>query len=196
MSREDEARLADRLIAGDPSAFRDLVEAYKRKVYGLAYEMTRNHADAEDISQVSFMKVHRSIRTIKPGRGLNTWLYRIVYNTALDHTRKKSFFPKEALPPLASVLPFSEPPDPSVGPEKAAEIACLRSRIDEALTKVSERERAAFILRHYHGLKMKEIAQALGVSLGAAKSYLFRSIQKLQKELTEVKLCLDNGDHP
>src|SRR5512135_1269851 len=55
MSREDEARLADRLIAGDPSAFRELVEAYKRKVYGLAYEITRNHAHAEDAPQVAVM---------------------------------------------------------------------------------------------------------------------------------------------
>jgi RNA polymerase sigma-70 factor (ECF subfamily) len=142
------------------------------------------------------MKVHRSIRTIQTGRGLNTWIYQIVYNTALDHIRKKPFYPKEALPSLASALPFAEPPDPSAGPEKAAEIACLRRQIDEALAKVSERERAAFVLRHYHGLKVMEIAQALGVSLGAAKSYLFRSIRKLQKELAEVKLCLGNGDHP
>jgi len=194
MSREEEARWADRLIAGDPSAFRDFVEAYKRKVYGLAYEMTRNHDDAEDISQVSFMKVHRSIGTIRPGRGLNTWLYQIVYHTSLDHIRKKSFYPREALPSLASEPLFNEPPDPAAGPERAAEAACLRRRIDEALAKVSERERAVFILRHYHDLKVKEIALALGVSLGAAKSYLFRSIRKLQKELADAQPCLDNGD--
>ena len=196
MSRKDEARWADRLIAGDPSAFRDFVEAHKRKVYGLAYEMTRNHADAEDISQVSFMKIHRSIGTIKPGRGLNTWLYRIVYNTAIDHIRKKSFYPREVLPSLASEPLFDGPPDPAAGPEKAAEAACLRRRIDEALTKVSERERAVFILRHYHDLKLKEIAQSLGVTLGTAKSYLFRSLRKLKNELADAELASDTGDKP
>jgi RNA polymerase sigma-70 factor (ECF subfamily) len=196
MSREEEARWADRLIAGDPSAFRDFVEAYKRKVYGLAYEMTRNHDDAEDISQVSFMKVHRSIGTLKPGLGLNAWLYRIVYNTALDHIRKRPFYPREALPSLASEPHFDGPRDPAPGPEKAAEAACLRRRIDEALTKVTERERAAFILRHYHDLKVKEIAQTLGVSLGTAKCYLFRSLRKLQKELADAETCLDTGDRP
>lgn len=196
MSREEEARWADRLIAGDPSAFRDFVEAYKKKVYGLAYEMTRNHDDAEDISQVSFMKVHRSIGTLKPGLGLNAWLYRIVYNTALDHIRKRPFYPREALPSLASEPHFDGPRDPAPGPEKAAEAACLRRRIDEALTKVTERERAAFILRHYHDLKVKEIAQTLGVSLGTVKCYLFRSLRKLQKELADAETCLDTGDRP
>ncbi len=196
MSHKDEARWADLLIAGDPSAFRDFVDAHKRKVYGLAYEMTRNHADAEDISQVSFMKVHGAIRTIKPGRGLNTWLYQIVYNTAIDHIRKRSFYPRESLPSLASDPHFDGPPDSGAGPERAAEVASLRRRIDEALTKVSERERAVFILRHYHDLKMREIAQSLGVSLGTAKSYLFRSIRKLQKELAGAEPYPDNGDRP
>ncbi len=196
MSRQDEARWADRLISGDPSAFRDFVEAHQRKVYGLAYEMTRNHADAEDISQVSFMKVHKSIETIKSGRGLNAWLYRIVYNTAIDHIRKRPFFPREAEPSLAAEPLYDGPPDPGAGPEQAAEDSCLRRRIDEALAKVSERERAAFILRHYHDLKLKEIAEALGISLGSAKSYLFRSLRKLQKELADSELPLDTGDRP
>jgi RNA polymerase sigma-70 factor (ECF subfamily) len=192
MSRESDAGLAERLVAGDPSAFRDLVEAYKRKVYGLAYEMTQNHTDAEDISQISFMKVHKSVGTIDPSLGLNTWLYRIVYRTALDHIRKRTFFPKNVLP---SLVPLScDPPDSSQSPESAAEVASLRRRVDEALAKISRRERAALILRHYHGLKIKEIAQTLGVSLGSAKSYLFRALRKLQKELAKTEICLGRGD--
>lgn len=187
MSREDEARWADRLITGDPSAFRAFVEAHQRKVYGLAYEMTRNHADAEDISQVSFMKVHKSIGTIKKGSGLNSWLYRIVYNTTLDHIRKRPFYPREAGPSLGGEALFDGPPDPGAGPEKAAEASALRRRIDEALARISERERAVFILRHYHDLKVREIAKTLGISLGSAKSYLFRSLRKLQEQLSEAE---------
>jgi RNA polymerase sigma-70 factor (ECF subfamily) len=196
MSREDEARLGDRLIAGDPSAFRDLVTAYQRKVYGLAYEMTRNHADAEDISQVTFMKIHRSIGTLKPGLGLKTWIYQIAHNSAIDHIRKKRFFPAQAQPALSSVPLFEDPADPSAGPEQEAETAGLRRRIDEALGGFSERERAVFILRHYHDLKLKEIAEALHVSLGTAKSYLFRSLRKLQKTLDDLEPRLDKGDRP
>jgi len=196
MSREDEARMADRLIAGDPSAFRDLVTAYQRKVYGLAYEMTRNHADAEDISQVTFMKIHRSIGTFKPGLGLRTWIYQIAHNSAIDHIRKKPFFPAEARPSPVSLPKFDDPADPSAGPEQEAEAASLRRRVDEALDGFSERERAVFILRHYHDLKLKEIAEALHVSLGTAKSYLFRSLRKLQRSLGDLEPRPDKGDTP
>jgi RNA polymerase sigma-70 factor (ECF subfamily) len=194
MSREDDYHLAERLVSGDPSAFRDFVEAYKRKVYGLAYEMTRNHADAEDVSQVAFMKVHRSIDTIQPGRGLAAWLYQIVYRTALDHIRGRSFFPKEAVSSPSKAALYGEPADPSAGPDKEVETACLWRRIDEALAKISTRERAVFVLRHYQGLRVKEIAEALGISLGSAKSYLFRALRKLQKELAETEMCPDEGD--
>ncbi len=196
MSRKEEAHWADRLISADPSAFRDFVEAHRRKVYGLAYEMTRNHADAEDISQISFMKVHRSIGTIRRGGGLNAWLYRIVYNTALDHIRKRPFYPREAVPSLGGEPLFDGPPDPGASPEKTAEASALRRRIDEALTKVSERERAVFILRHYHDLKVREIAKALGISLGSAKSYLFRSLRKLQEELSDAGTTPDSRGKP
>lgn len=189
MSREDEARLADRLIAGDPSAFRELVEAYKRKVYGLAYEMTRNHADAEDISQVTFMKIHRSLGTLKPGLGLSTWIYQITRNAALDHLRARAARPHGTLDGGAA----AEPADPALGPEAKAEAACLRCRIDQALAGFSERERAVFVLRHYHDLKVREIARTLGISLGSAKSYLFRSLRKLHREL-EAAPCPEEGE--
>lgn len=194
MSREDEARLADRLRTGDPSAFRELVEAYQRKVYGLAYEITRNHDDAEDVSQVAFMKIHRALGTLKPGYGLNTWVYQVVRNAALDHIRKRSAGPREAAASLSALPPSCEPSDPAAGPEKAAESASLRRRIDEALVNFSERERTALVLRHYHGFKVREIAQTMGISLGAVKSYLFRAIHRLQRELEAAETCPGDGE--
>ena len=183
MSREDEARLAERLAAGDPSAFRELVEAYKRKVYGLAFEMTRNHADAEDVSQVAFMKIFNARETLPPGCGLSTWIYQVVHNAALDLIRKRSSHPITSLTTFDSASPAAEPVEPGAGPEDAAETAGLRRRIDGILAGFSAREREAFVLRHYHDLKVREIALAMGISLGAVKSYLFRSLRKLQEEL-------------
>ncbi len=196
MSREDEARLADRLIAGDPSAFRELVEAFKTRVYGLAYEMTRNHTDAEDISQITFMKIHKAAGMLKPGLGLRTWVYQVTHNSAVDHLRKKAFYPRAATAPPSFSRDFHEPADPAPGPEKAAESACLRRRIDQVLAGFSAREREAFVLRHYHDLKIKEIAGAMGVSLGAAKCYLFRSIQKLQRGLDDAEPRPGDGERP
>ncbi|MBM3311248.1 MAG: RNA polymerase sigma factor [Candidatus Aminicenantes bacterium] len=171
----------DRLAAGEAEAFRKLVEAYKRRFYGLAYEFTRNGPDAEDVSQAAFIKVFRSIRTFRKGANLNSWLYRIVVNAAIDHLRKRSFFPASF-----SGAVDVERTGPSEDPARRAEAALLREKIDRALEAVSEREKAAFLLRHDHGLDLKEIAEVLGVSLGAVKSYLFRSVRKIQKEVEYV----------
>jgi RNA polymerase sigma-70 factor (ECF subfamily) len=174
--------LADRLAARDPEAFRELVETYKKKFFGLAYEFTRNPADAEDVSQMAFIKVFRSIDTFKKGSSLNSWLYRIVANTAIDHIRKRPFFPA-GFPESAIAAPGTNGEDPAASAERRQ----LRGRIERALGAVSERERMAFILHHDHGFSLKEIAEIQGVSLGSVKSYIFRSIRKLQKELSAVE---------
>lgn len=174
--------LADRLAARDPEAFRELVETYKKKFFGLAYEFTRNHADAEDVSQMAFIKIFRSIDTFKKGASLNSWVYRIVANTAIDHIRKRPFFPA-GFPESDSAATRNESEDPAASAERRQ----LRARIERALGAVSERERMAFILHHDHGLNLKEIAEIQGVSLGSVKSYIFRSIRKLQKELSALE---------
>jgi RNA polymerase sigma-70 factor (ECF subfamily) len=177
--------LAERLLAGEPAAFRDFVESYKRRVYGLAFELTRNHADAEDVSQTVFIKVFRSIETFQRGASLNAWLYRICVNSAIDHLRKRSFFPAEK----AAQVPKTAVADP----EREAEHALLQRKIDAALARISEREKTVFLLRHYHDLSLKEIAEALGLTVGAVKSYLFRSIKKLQRELGVVPAPFRQG---
>ena len=177
--------LEARLRQGDPDAFRLLVEAYKRKFYGLAYQYTRNHADAEDVSQTAFIKVFRSIGTFKAGSSLNAWLYRVVVNTAIDHIRKRSFYPETlARPEEAGTASGS--PDPA----RSAEAALLRKKLDAALERISERERTAFLLRFDHGLNLQEIADVLDVSVGSVKSYLFRSGRKLRRELAGAGLRL------
>ena len=191
-----EKQLAERLIQGAPGAFREFVEAYKKRIYGLAFELTRNHADAEDVSQSVFIKVFRSIGTFQRDARLNSWLYRITVNAALDHLRKRSFFPEEkarALPGRLAddSLPRSSAPPGDPGAE--AEAVLMRRKIDEALDRVSDREKAVFLLRHYHDLSLKEIAEALGLTVGSVKSYLFRSIKKLQKELGPVPAPIEPG---
>jgi RNA polymerase sigma-70 factor (ECF subfamily) len=196
MSLEEENRLAGRLIRGESGAFREFVETYKRKVYGLAYELTKNHADAEDVSQVAFMKVHKSIGTFQKDASLNSWLYRIVVNTAIDHIRKRPFFPAdktEAVPGRFADDGIQTVTDRSGDPQHEAESALMQKKIENALDQISEREKTVFLLRHYHDLNLKEIAGALGISLGSVKSYLFRSIKKIQKELGVSQTPLEPG---
>jgi RNA polymerase sigma-70 factor (ECF subfamily) len=185
-AEDRDSELARRIALGDRAAFRDFVESHKRPVYALAYRIAGNHADAEDISQDVFVKMIRSAASYDGSSRLSTWVYRITANTAIDHLRRR-----RQAPASYREVPIDDPAQGAArdevvsgrNPAREAEASLLRTRIERALARVSERERAAFVLRHYHDLDIKEIAEALDISLGAVKSYLFRAVRKLQKEL-------------
>jgi RNA polymerase sigma-70 factor (ECF subfamily) len=183
----DERSLIEGMARGDRAAFREFVERYKKKVYYLALDMVGNAVDAEDISQEVFLKVFRSFATFRKGAKLSSWLYRVTYNASIDHIRRKKFVPE----PVGDEVLESRSRDENAGllrggavdPARSAESSQLQARIARALEKVSPQEKAVFLLRHYDELMLKDIASSLGLSIGSVKSYLFRAVRKLQKEL-------------
>ena len=182
----DESAIIEGMARNDPRAFRELVERYKKKVYFLALDMAGNPVDAEDISQEVFLKVHRSFATFRRGAKLGSWLYRVTYNAAIDHLRSRGAVPEpvedevlESRSREGAAVAQSRSSDPVA----AAEASQLQARIAKALDKVSPQEKAVFLLRHYDDLMLKDIASTLGLSIGSVKSYLFRAVHKLQKEL-------------
>jgi RNA polymerase sigma-70 factor (ECF subfamily) len=180
----EEKELVERLSRGDRDAFRELVETYKRKMYYVALDMVGDPADAEDISQEVFLKAFRGFKTFRQGAKLSSWLYRIAYNASIDHLRRKSLVPvaaEEAVLDSGSGG-FSENPG-AVDPAVTAETRLLRAKVEKALGKVSSQERTVFMLRHYNDLMLDEIAETMQISIGSVKSYLFRCVQKLRKEL-------------
>ena len=183
----DETTLIDGLARGDERAFRELVERYKKKVYFLALDMVGNRVDAEDISQEVFLKVFRSFATFRKGAKLGSWLYRVTYNASIDHIRRRNAAPEAVADEVLEAVPQNASAGPAwtsvEDPAKAAEHKLLQDRIARALDKVSPQEKAVFLLRHYDDLMLKDIASSLGLSLGSVKSYLFRAVHKLQKEL-------------
>ena len=185
----EESKLIDRLSRGEPGAFRELVELYKKKVYYLALEMARNAADAEDISQEVFLKAFRSFGTFKKEARLGSWIYRITYNASIDHLRRLSLQPESA---DGAVLDGGEPVEPGgprrrdLDPGRIAEHRLLREHVDRALLKLSLQERMVFTLRHDNDLMLDEIAEVMDISVGSVKSYLFRSLRKLRSEMAGV----------
>jgi len=186
MDLMDENTIIEGMARGDQRAFRELVERYKKKVYYLALDMAGNAVDAEDISQEVFLKVYRSFSTFRRGAKLGSWLYRVTYNAAIDHLRSKGAVPEpvddqvlESRSAGGAGLAQGRMPDPAA----AAEASDLQRRIARALEKVSPQEKAVFLLRHNEDLMLKDIAETLGLSIGSVKSYLFRAVRKLQKEL-------------
>jgi RNA polymerase sigma-70 factor (ECF subfamily) len=186
MNQAEDAILAERLARGDRAAFREFVDNHKRPIYSLAYRMTGNHADAEDVSQEVFVRIIRSIATFDHGAKFSSWIYRITVNASIDYLRRRRLAPS-AFKEVRIDDPAQEAARTEVvsgrNPAREAESRLLGAKIECALRSVSERERAAFILRHYHELDLKDIAETMDVSMGAVKSYLFRAVRKLKKEL-------------
>ena len=182
----EEHAIIDGLARGDQAAFRELVETFKRKVYFLALDMVGNPVDAEDVSQDVFLKIHRSFRTFKKDAKLGSWIYRITYNACIDHLRKKQSAPAAVGDEVLEARLHAEPAmpvSPAFDPARAAESGLLQDSINLALEKVSPQEKAVFLLRHYEDYMLKDIAKTLDLSVGSVKSYLFRAVKKLQKEL-------------
>ncbi|OGD17847.1 MAG: hypothetical protein A2Y69_07430 [Candidatus Aminicenantes bacterium RBG_13_59_9] len=181
----EEKELVERLSAGDPAAFRELVEAYKKKMYFFALDMVGDPADAEDISQEVFLKAFRGFRTFKRDARLGSWLCRIAYNTSVDHLRRRPLIPETMEDAVldSGSDGFRELP-PSSDPARTAETRLLGVRVERALQNVSDRERTVFLLRHYNDLRLDEIAEAMQISVGSVKSYLFRCLRKLRKEFS------------
>jgi len=183
----DESTLIAGLARDDERAFREFVEGYKKKVYFLALDMAGNPVDAEDISQEVFLKVFRSFSTFRKGAKLSSWLYRVTYNASIDHLRRRAAAPEPVADDVLDSRSGSEAGLPGAAaatdPAMTAESRLLQERIARALGKVSPQEKAVFVLRHYDDLSLKDISSSLGLSVGSVKSYLFRAVHKLQKEL-------------
>jgi RNA polymerase sigma-70 factor, ECF subfamily len=191
MDPMDENAIIEGMARGDQRAFRELVDRFKKKVYFLALDMAGSPVDAEDISQEVFLKVYRSFGTFRKGAKLGSWLYRITYNASIDHLRRKGAAPQAMADEIIEASAGSDAGLPRHGaadPAAALESRQLQDRIARALDKVSPQEKAVFVLRHYEDLQLQDIALSLGLSVGSVKSYLFRAVRKLQKELGTTAL--------
>ncbi|MBK5292235.1 MAG: RNA polymerase sigma factor [Acidobacteriia bacterium] len=168
--------LVARVQSGDHHAYRYLVERYSRGVFRLAYRMTGSEQDAEDIVQESFLKAFRQMHRFESRSGFGTWLYRITANCALDFLRLRQRHAEATgeMPGLTSAEP---------APDRLTYSSELRLGIADALGTLSPQERAAFVLRHYQGCGIQEIAGSLNLSETAAKNTVFRPVQKLRRHL-------------
>jgi len=170
--------------AGDDEAFGALVERHSRAVFRLAFRMTGNEQDAEDVVQETFLNAYRRLRRFELRSSFGTWVHRIAVNCSLDLIRARQREaerrrPAEAAPgrDLLSV-PAGDPT-----PERRALSAELRQRLEAALGELSPMERAAFVMRHLEGLSIDEIGRMLGRRPDAAKNCVFRAVQKIRRAL-------------
>jgi len=188
-SIESDAIAVERTLAGDRDAFRILVERHSRNVYRLAYRMTGNQQDAEEVVQEAFLRAYQKLSQFASRANFGTWVYRIAANYAIDRMRqKKSEDSNRALPARETedgveMDLMSTVPDGGPSPERLAQSGQLAVQMRRALTQLTPAERTAFVMRHWGGSGIEEIAEALKSSTSAAKNTVFRSVQKLRKTL-------------
>ena len=182
MERTEALLIAD-LCEGDETALAPLVEKYKRMVYRLAMQITKNHADADDVMQETFIKVYRSIRTFRKDAAFETWLYRIAVNEALNFVKRRER-QREFTLETASEAEYEAitryrtqiDNDPHAHAEKAE----LRHHVTEAVNNLSLKHRTVVILHEFEGLTHAEIASILNCSEGTVRSRLHYARKKLR----------------
>lgn len=168
---------------GDRDAFHTLVERHARAVYHLAFRMTGNPSDAEDMVQETFLKAWKQIGKFDGRASFGTWLHRICANCSLDFIRSRKR--KQESQDPEDILLRVETASPS--PERLTQSSQITAMLLPALNDLSDMERSAFILRHYDGMAIEEIATALSVQPGAARHSIFRAVQKLRRALEPAR---------
>ncbi|WP_323959002.1 RNA polymerase sigma factor SigE [Arthrobacter sp. JZ12] len=161
-----------------PPSWEEVVRDHSPKVYRLAYRLTGNKYDAEDLTQEVFVRVFRSLANFKPGT-LDGWLHRITTNLFLDQARRKNRIRFDGLADDAeSRLPTTHP-----SPERSFEFNNLDLDVQSALEELPPDFRAAVVLCDLEGLPYDEVAKALGVKLGTVRSRIHRGRTILREKL-------------
>lgn len=186
--RDSDAIAVERTLAGERDAFRVLVERHSQQLFRLAYRMTGNEHDAEEVVQEAFLRAYRNLGQFGSRANFGTWAYRIAANYAIDRMRqKKNEDSRRRVPSEQAEETEQDPlnlvPDERPNPDRLAVNSELRRKMQEALQNLSCSERTAFVMRHWEGCAIEEIAAVLKSTTTAAKNTVFRSVQKLRRAL-------------
>jgi RNA polymerase sigma-70 factor (ECF subfamily) len=187
---EDADALAiERAKAGDNDGFRTLVQRHGRSVFRLAYRMTGNEFDAEDVVQETFLRAYKQLDNYESRSSFSTWVYKIASNYALDLIRsRKRHTDRRVLSSggddVSDILANVKAVDP--GQDRVYYSAQVRVKLDDALSHLSDQERTAFLLRHFEGKSIEEIGAVLSLGASATKNSIFRAVRKVREALEPV----------
>ena len=186
---EEVEYLVSRAIEGDFNAFDKIMLKFRERLYGVIYNMTFNHEDAADLTQEAFVKAFRSLPKFKRKSSFFTWLYRIGVNLTLTYLKKRKarkFFSfdyliDENMFPQDSTS-FSSTDSSS---DKATLLNELHEKLNEALSKLSDKHRTIVVLYEIDGLSHKEIACIMNCTEGTVRSRLHYAKLQLQSLLSD-----------
>ena len=176
---------------GNENAFEELVYRYDRSVLSIALKYTLNEDDAKDLYQEVFIRVYRGLKNFRFESEFSTWIYRITTNVCLSYKSKS----KDHL--RVSINNNDDDEENEIGeareliydgssPEEITSGADIREIVDEAVESLSPKQKMTFILKHYEGYKIREIAEMLNCKEGTVKKYLFEALKNLRKKLNPI----------
>ena len=176
---------------GDQSAFEELVYRYDRNVLSVAMKYANDEDDAKDLYQEVFIRVYRGLKNFRFQSEFSTWLFRITTNVCLtyksrskEHLRvsiNKNFDDEESELSATEELIYD-----GSSPEEISSGTDLGEIVNAAVESLSPKQRMTFIMKHYEGYKIREIAEMLNCKEGTVKKYLFDAIKNLRKKLSPV----------
>lgn len=176
-----ESTISERAIViaaqrGSDEAFAALVRLHQRRAYAVTRAIVLSHEDAEDAVQEGFLHAHRALDRFRPDQPFGAWLYRIMANAALDLVRRRKVRDADELPESIP-MPFRDP----------AESGELRERLQNALTRLTDRQRAVIVMHDVEGFTHGEIGRTLGIPEGTARSDLHHARAALRRLLQDIR---------
>ncbi|MCC6352707.1 MAG: sigma-70 family RNA polymerase sigma factor [Verrucomicrobiae bacterium] len=179
-----------RVQAGDTSAFDQLIERYKGRLYATIYHMTSNHEDAADLLQETLIRAFRAMPRFRRDARFSTWAHRIAVNVTINHLRqnKKRFsmsLDQMEMDPneLDSIRELLSEQALRPGDDREEQIASLQKILNEAIQSLSENHRAVVVMHSVQGMTHGQIAEILGIPEGTVKTRLFHAHRLLRKKL-------------
>ncbi len=183
MEYKSDIFLIEQVLNGRVNAFSHLIDRHKDRAFNLALRISGNREEAEEIAQDAFLKAYRALGRFRMKSSFETWLYRIVYNTAISlvRARKKGILSIEDFPADAiDFMTYNKS-------EEDAEKDYRNSLVNFALQKINEEERAIISLYYYDELDTAEISEITGISKSNIKVRLFRARQKMIEIIEKAK---------
>lgn len=172
MTDFDERALIERCRTGDDVAFGELVERYKRLVYGMVWRLTNDRSQTDDLAQEVFLKVYRGLPYFRGEARLSTWIFRIVSNVCNEARSRR---PAE--------LPAAHPaPEPGRSDGAFADLE-LRDRLDKAIAQLPEQYRFLIAAHYLDGVQYDALAETLDIPIGTVKTHLYRAKRRLRELL-------------
>jgi RNA polymerase sigma-70 factor, ECF subfamily len=169
------------VLGGDRDAFRVLVERHSRQVFSVAFRITGNEPDAEEVVQETFLRAYRRLESFKFNSAFSTWLQSIAANCSYTLVEQRGRHQKGRVEPkLDEDDKPIELPSGAPSPEQLVLSSEVRGKVAQAMESLTSAEKTAFVMRHFEGNSIEEISAALGIATTAAKNCVYRAVQKMR----------------